>query len=95
MISCRKFIQLSISFRSFRVSIRAKEEEDGRGWEGHRLQLNHNDFVFNVHLFDAEACVCICSACVRLCVIDLEVCTGNRGEAGRRHNTVPSPETEQ
>lgn len=28
----------------------------------HRLQLNHNDFVFNVHLFHAEAFVCICSS---------------------------------
>lgn len=25
----------------------------GGGWE-HRLQLNHNDFVFNVHLFDVR-----------------------------------------
>lgn len=59
MISCRKFIQLSISFRSVRVSTGGSEEG------GHRLQLNHNDFVFNLHFFDVEAmypclCVCIC-----------------------------------
>lgn len=38
MISCRKFIRLSISFRSFRVSIRAKEEEERKEEE-----LNYNN----------------------------------------------------
>lgn len=63
MISCRKFIQLSISFRSVLVSTGGYEEG------GRRLQLNHNDFVFNLHVFDAEAVsvsavlVCVYTPC--------------------------------
>lgn len=59
MISCRKCIQLSISFRSVLVSTGGCEEG------GHRLQLNHNDFVFNLHVFDAEA---VSVSAVHVCV---------------------------
>lgn len=59
VISCRKFIQLSISFRSVRVSTAALEEG------GHRLQLNCNDFVFtDVEAMDASIVhESICTMC--------------------------------
>lgn len=72
MISCRKFIQLSISFRSVRVSTGAKRR-------GHRLQLNHNDFVFNLHFFDAEARP---ASIVHIPICTVRACKWGWGERG-------------